>query len=179
MSFNAVIGFVKSEYKGSEGFAAGWKELIDKVAADPEGALGNRYRHMVETLCQPNNEELLRLIQENYHLLDSMDMPDCFLELAQHVAELEYIISRWKVNDFAKMRPSIPYPPSLTTWAYNETKRLKAVQNKLLAYEFHQEDSGRLEIEMHREEANLRHQILEASKSGRAPGRRDSGSALL
>ena len=162
-NFHTMRGLVTQAYPDVT-FAEGFASMLRDVQKDSASQLAKMYRHTVINQLQPRNKQLLLLCEENYHLLDSNELPEYFMQLAQHVAEFDYIITQWEASDFTLMHPKQSYPPTLTAQVQEETRRLKRLQSQLLGTSFASSDTEcEIESQMVSEERGLMERFVHPS----------------
>jgi len=105
--------------------------LENLIRSRPCGLEGKRYRQLIACTLQPLNRRAMETVLSRTHLIDG-EFPDCLYRLYAHVIEMDSLLERWVLRDFAVMFPPTPYPMEVNRWAVLEFERLRKKQKALM-----------------------------------------------
>jgi hypothetical protein len=116
----------RSKFKPNTKYAVTGHELTDE-----ERALWIRWMTHV---FMPANRLSVELIRSKAHLVLGEAMPDCFLEMAAHVAGWEVVVKQWEEGNFSELTSILPHPRErYHEHITNAFSTLKRQQQSLLA----------------------------------------------
>src|SRR5215467_30025 len=73
------------------------------------------WRLWMKEVFMPVNIRMETIVIENAHLIIDGKMPECFLDLAAHLAVYKAVIKKWESGDFTQHLSSINHPSSSLT----------------------------------------------------------------
>ncbi len=91
------------------------------------------WRHWMQEVFMPMNEQMIRAVLDHADLLEDKQMPECVLLLAAHVYGYQGVIKAWSNEDYSRHLSLTPFPGAeLMRYAERHYSALKAQQSELL-----------------------------------------------
>jgi len=91
------------------------------------------WRLWMKEVFMPLNLRMEATILENAHLIIEGEIPECFLDLASHIAAYKAVIKRWENGDYSEHLSIIEHPSKpLTHYITNSYFRLINEQKELI-----------------------------------------------
>lgn len=90
------------------------------------------WRLWIITVIMPMNDQMERIVSENWDLIEDDEIQPSFIELIAHISMYRTVIERWKSGDFTEHRADIRFPVAFNELVKKHHDTLRARQRNLL-----------------------------------------------
>lgn len=90
------------------------------------------WRLWITTVIMPMNDQMEKIVKENWDLIENDEIQQPFIELIAHISMYRTVIERWKSSDFTEHRAEIRFPVRFNALVKEHHDRLRARQRMLL-----------------------------------------------
>lgn len=92
------------------------------------------WRHWIETVIMPMNDQMEKLIKEHWDLVEGKEIEPSLIQLIAHISGYRWVIDRWKASDGKdrECHSLVPFPKEFNALVRKQHDELRARQMALL-----------------------------------------------